>query len=62
MDRGSESLEIYATSSPDCHEGIVKGNSVENLGQKEERLYRKCPGLALQLSGLFSPDFPSCGI
>ena len=62
MHRSSESLEMCTKNSPDCHEGVVKGDSVENLEQKEERLYRKCPGLALKLSGLLSPDFPSCGI
>ena len=53
---------MCATNSPDCHEGIVKGESVENLEQKEERLYRKCPGLELKSPGLLSPDFLNCGI
>ena len=37
MDRGWESFEVHATKSQDCHEGIVKGESVENSEKKEER-------------------------
>ena len=42
MDRGWKSFEVHTTKRQGCHEGIVRGDSVETSERKEER-YRESP-------------------